>query len=240
VGGNIVSRGVTFNNLLSMLFARDVVTKLQQDTYIQRARMFGARGSYLEYFELVIPQGLFLDWQKCFIFHRLSLESRKLVNESPVWLDDNRITAVAPNSIDKARVIFDKGEMSFALFNYPNADLEAIIGNNESALSKIKAISKLLGTECLPTYLINYIESFRPDGDDSVIVHYTTSIEGYRDSAEVNKATVTRSKGFMGNDQLEINKYPNAIHHIKVFHNGVGNARVFYKYQGKIRFLITK
>ncbi len=240
VGGNIVSRGVTFNNLLSMLFARDVISKLQQDTYIQRARMFGARGNYLNFFELVIPQGLFLDWQKCFIFHRLSLESRKLVNESPVWLDDNRIVAVAPNSIDKARVIFDKGEMSFALFDYPNAALEAIISNTEPSIAKIKAISKLLGTECLPTYLINYIESFRPDGDDSVIVHYTTSIAGYRDSAEVNKATVTRSKGFMGNDQLEINRYPNAIHHIKVFHNGEGKARVFYKYHGKIRFLITQ
>jgi hypothetical protein len=119
IGGNIVSRGVTFDNLLSMLFARDVISKLQQDTYIQRARMFGARGKYLQYFELMIPQALFLDWQKCFIFHRLSLESRKLVNESPVWLDDNRVTAVASSSIDKARVIVDKGEMSFALFDYP-------------------------------------------------------------------------------------------------------------------------
>lgn len=36
IGGNIVSRGVTFNNLLSMFFTRDVKTKLQQDTYIQR------------------------------------------------------------------------------------------------------------------------------------------------------------------------------------------------------------
>ena len=37
IGGNIVSRGVTFTNLLSMFFTRDVKHKLQQDTYIQRA-----------------------------------------------------------------------------------------------------------------------------------------------------------------------------------------------------------
>ena len=39
IGGNIVSRGVTFENLLSMFFTRDVRHKMQQDTYIQRARM---------------------------------------------------------------------------------------------------------------------------------------------------------------------------------------------------------
>src|SRR6202162_6398846 len=54
IGGNIVSRGVTFPNLLAMFFTRDVANKLQQDTYIQRARMFGARGEYLKHFELTI------------------------------------------------------------------------------------------------------------------------------------------------------------------------------------------
>ena len=87
IGGNIISRGVTFKNLLSMFFTRDVKHKLQQDTYIQRARMFGSRGSYLKYFELTIPKDLYLDWQTCFIFHRLSLESRKQNKRSPVWLD---------------------------------------------------------------------------------------------------------------------------------------------------------
>jgi len=47
IGGNIVSRGVTFDNLLSMFFTRDVKHKIQQDTYIQRARMFGSRGKSL-------------------------------------------------------------------------------------------------------------------------------------------------------------------------------------------------
>ena len=32
------------------------------------------RGNYLKYFELTIPKHLYLDWQRCFIFHRLSLE----------------------------------------------------------------------------------------------------------------------------------------------------------------------
>jgi len=95
IGGNIISRGVTFNRLLSMFFTRDVKHKLQQDTYIQRALMFGSRKAYLNYFDLTIPKTLYLDWQRCFIFHRLSLEARKQTNRSPVWLDGEHITASA-------------------------------------------------------------------------------------------------------------------------------------------------
>ena len=54
IGGNIVSRGVTFENLLSMFFTRGVKHKMQQDTYIQRARMFGNRKKHLKYFELIL------------------------------------------------------------------------------------------------------------------------------------------------------------------------------------------
>lgn len=80
IGGNIISRGVTFDNLLSMYFTRTVKTKLQQDTYIQRARMFGSRGKYLKYFELTIPEQLYKDWHRCFVFHRLALDSVKSGN----------------------------------------------------------------------------------------------------------------------------------------------------------------
>ena len=147
IGGNIVSRGVTFKNLLSMFFTRDVKHKLQQDTYIQRARMFGSRGSYLKYFELSIPGPLFLDWQKCFIFHRLSLESRKQNKQSPVWLDGDRITAVSGASIDKIHVIVDKGEMSFKLFDYDKSSINEIIESASKPMQKIRTLSELLGKD---------------------------------------------------------------------------------------------
>jgi len=73
IGGNIVSRGVTFDNLLSMFFTRDSKHKIQQDTYIQRARMFGSRKAHIHYFELTIPDQLYADWHRCFVFHRLAL-----------------------------------------------------------------------------------------------------------------------------------------------------------------------
>ena len=241
IGGNIVSRGVTFNNLLSMFFTRDVKHKLQQDTYIQRARMFGSRGTYLKYFELTIPKSLYLDWQKCFIFHRLSLESRKIDKRSPVWMDGERITAVASASIDRTTVVIDRGEMSFTLFNYNNDLILQIINQKSSSLQKAKVLSETLGKDCLPSYLINYIEGFCPSGDNSIAIHLPKDISGYKDKPEeTDIATITRTRGFIGKTQLEEAKFPNAIHHINILYNkNNGKARVFYKYQGNIRFLKT-
>lgn len=82
------------------------------------------------------------------------------------------------------------------------------------------------------------MENFCPAGDDSLAVHSPISIAGYTDKAgEVDKATITRTKGFIGTTQLEKGKYPNAIHHINLLYNDRGKARVFYKYEGNIRFL---
>lgn len=243
IGGNIVSRGVTFNNLLSMFFTRDVKHKLQQDTYIQRARMFGSRGDYLKYFELIIPKALYLDWQKCFIFHRLSLESRKQNKRSPVWLDGQRITAVASASIDKTNVVVDRGEMSFELFDYDENDIRDVLNQNIKPLQKVKALAELLGKDCLPAYLISYIESFSPTGDNSLVLHEPKDISGYKnkkDEKEITDTdTVFRTKGFIGTGELEKGKYPDAVHHIFVLHNNINKARIFYKYDGNIRFLKT-
>ncbi|NMH28721.1 Z1 domain-containing protein [Flavobacterium silvaticum] len=240
IGGNIVSRGVTFNNLLSMFFTRDVKHKLQQDTYIQRARMFGSRQDYLKYFDLIIPKGLYLDWQKCFIFHRLSLESRKLDKKSPVWLDGARVSAVASSSIDNTTVAVDRGEMSFSLFEYDSASTSVIIESSTSNLTKLEALSNLLGPDYLPPYLITYIKSFLPSGDSSLAVHEPKSIDRYADKeGEMDRGTITRAKGFIGKFEREVAKFPNAIHHINILFNKEGKARLFYKYEGNIRFLKT-
>jgi Z1 domain/Type III restriction enzyme, res subunit len=240
IGGNIVSRGVTFENLLSMFFTRDVKHKMQQDTYIQRARMFGSRKAYLQYFELTIPKSLYLDWQRCFIFHRLSLEARKQNNRSPVWLDGERITAAASSSIDKTNILVDRGEMSFDLFDYDPESINGILSQNIAPLRKVKALSELLGRQSLPDYLINYMENFCPAGPSSIAVHSPKSIAGYADKpGEIDKTTITRTKGFIGDPQLEKGRFPNAIHHINILHNDRGRARVFYKYEGNIRFLKT-
>lgn len=233
IGGNIVSRGVTFDNLLSMFFTRDVKHKIQQDTYIQRARMFGSRGLYLLFFELHIPEKLYIDWHKCFVFHRLSLESIRSGNGSPVWLEDTRVAAVATGSIDKTTVSFDSGEMSFELFDY-SEETEEIINSQKSNFEKLNILQGLLGKKKLPNFLIDYIKHFSPNGDKSIAIHASKTIAGYKDA---DQQRIERARGFIGNFELEHDKYPNAIHHIKILFNTKNKARIFYKYDGTIKFL---
>ncbi len=233
IGGNIVSRGVTFDNLLSMFFTRDVKHKIQQDTYIQRARMFGARGTYLPFFELHIPEKLYLDWHKCFVFHRLSLDSIRSGNGSPVWLEDRRVSSTATGSIDKTTVSFDSGEMSFEMFDY-NENVEKIVNDNANNFDKLKQLSKMLGKRKLPDFLLDYILHFSPSGDDSVAIHPSRTISGSKDA---DQERIERAKGFIGSYELEREKYPEAIHHIRILFNDKGKARIFYKYDGNIRFV---
>lgn len=225
IGGNIVSRGVTFNNLLSMYFTRDVKHKLQQDTYIQRARMFGSRANYIRFFELTIPRTLYLDWQKCFIFHRLSFESRKANKMSPIWLDGGRISVVSDTCIDKTNVVVNKGEMSFGIFDFEPDRINALLNEQTGSVEKMKKLASMLGNDALPDYLVNYIGGFCPDGNDSLALHYP-------------KPIATQKPGPAHSDaMLKTNKFPKAMHHIYIVYNDRNKARIFYKYQGNVRFL---
>jgi hypothetical protein len=234
IGGNIVSRGVTFDNLLSMFFTRDVKHKIQQDTYIQRARMFGTRGEYLSFFELSIPEKLYMDWHKCFVFHRLSLESIRAGNGSPVWLEDARVASTSGSSIDKSTISMDSGEMSFEIFPYDSTAVDSIVQASGPSLGRLDDLAKALGEQKLPAFLPDFIRNFSPDGDRSIAIHPSRTIANMKDA---DQAKIERTKGFLGTSDLEENKFPDAIHHIKVLFNSFGNARVFYKYSGKVKFL---
>jgi hypothetical protein len=234
IGGNIVSRGVTFDNLLTMFFTRDVKHKIQQDTYVQRARMFGSRGQYLPFFELHIPERLYVDWHRCFVFHRLSLESIRSGNGSPVWLEDKRVAAVAANSIDKTTVSFDSGEMSFDLFDFDSKAIDRLLAAPMANSTKLRELAKLVGQSSLPSFVLEYVDHFSPAGDSSIAFHPSRSITGFKDA---DQERIERGKGFIGSTDLERDKYPHAIHHFKVLFNAAGKARVFYKYDGSIKFL---
>lgn len=234
IGGNIVSRGVTFPNLLSMFFTRDVKHKLQQDTYIQRARMFGARGSYLKDFELTIPTQLYADWHRCFVFHRLALQTVESSLGSPVWIGDSKVAVASDSSIDKATVVLDKGEMSFGIFDF-DAELDQIVLGAQTDIATLHALRTKLGNDALPQFLIDYIGAVMASGGGTLAVHTASSIAGYGDNA--NQAAISRDKGLLGNPQLELKKFPTAAHHVKIFFNAENRARVFYKYRGSLQFI---
>ena len=233
IGGNIVSRGVTLNNLLSMFFTRDVKHKIQQDTYIQRARMFGSRGDYLPFFELTIPETLYLDWHRCFVFHRLALSAIKEELGSLVWLSDQRIAAAASSSIDRSTVDLDKGEMSFSLFDY-DPTLEAIVDQHVDPFEKMERLSVALGKAAFPDYLMKYIRRTSTKGS-AIGIHPVGDISGYADGPDIDKQTITRRRGFFGKSQRV--RFPNANHHLLILRNAAGKARLLYKFEGSIQFI---
>lgn len=233
IGGNIVSRGVTFNSLLSMFFTRDAKHKIQQDTYIQRARMFGVRDYDLRHFELSIPDQLYTDWHRCFVFHRLALDSIRRAQGAPVWLGDGRINAAASSSIDRARLDMDSGVMSFALFNWIDA-VDPILQASQPPLARLGQVRQILGEPSLPTFLTEFMAAFSPDGESSIAIHPSNSIMGFQDADHTD---VSRAKGLIGKTDREEAKFPKAIHHIKIYFNDQNRARIFYRYEGKISFL---
>jgi len=233
IGGNIVSRGVTFRNLLAMFFTRNVTHRLQQDTYIQRARMFGARGKYLKHFELTIPQQLYADWHRCFVLHKLALETINNKLGSPVWIGDSRVSVAAASSIDKATVVLDKGEMSFGIFDY-TPDLDSIVMPQQSSAETLAKLRAKIGNKALPQFLIDYIKAASPEGIVSLAIHTASSIAGSKDA---DQATISRDKGFMGKSQLETAKFPDAVHHVKIFYNKKNKAKLVYKFQGSLQFV---
>ncbi|WP_090328077.1 Z1 domain-containing protein [Duganella sp. CF517] len=235
IGGNIISRGVTFPNLLSMFFTRNVRHRLQQDTYIQRARMFGARGEYLEHFELTIPSQLYSDWHRCFVFHKLALATVEEIG-SPVWIGDKRISIAVSASIEKATVAIDRGEMSFGMFEFSN-DLDTLVLKDQQSIKVLRKLQKIIGIKSLPRFLINSIETVSSYDAGTLAIHTAASIDGYNSADKVN---ISRSKGFIGNNQLEKSKFPDAVHHIKILHNSDGKAKLFYKYKGSLQFTRNK
>lgn len=237
IGGNIVSRGVTFQNLLSMFFTRDVKTKLQQDTYIQRARMFGARGKYLKHFELTIPSQLYEDWHRCFVFHRLSLQAIKSSKKSPVWLSDPRISIAASASIDRSTVDLNRGEMSFQMFDCPSPEkLDQIVAADPRSPDTLAELAKAIG-DALPPFLVEYVRTADKMTPGTLAIHESSSVAGYKKTADTDPDEITRRRGFIGNPQLEIAKFPNAVHHVKILYNAKGRARVFYKNTGGVQFV---
>ena len=57
-----------------------------------------------------------------------------------------------------------------------------------------------LGDSKLPSHLIDFIKAFSPDGANSLAIHGSQSIAGYKDA---NHDNVSRTKGLIGNRDLE-------------------------------------
>ena len=119
--------------------------------------------------------------------------------------------------------------MSWQLFDYDEGSLLSLINEATGPVEKLKALRVLLGDAALPQYLLDFIQGFLPNGNRSIAIHHPYSIENYSAGPEMNKELIIRRRGFMGHRELNAINFPEAVHHIRVFHNGQGRARVFYR-----------
>jgi hypothetical protein len=226
IGGNIISRGVTFNNLLCMFFTRNAKHKIQTDTYVQRARMFGVRNDYLQHFELHIPKSLYRDWHTAFVYHRLGMSSIK--SGEPIWYEDERISSVSSSSKDKRNISQEKGEVSFGKFEI-TSDIMKYTEEPHVGYSGFSKLVTLLPENYFGNTILKNIENLKPSGDHSLVIHASRSIENYKSLTAEDRIDIRRgNKGlFYGTDA---SKFPKAVHHFQLFFNGTGQGRFIYKF----------
>ncbi|WP_273426068.1 Z1 domain-containing protein [Marinobacter sp.] len=240
-GGNIISRGVTFDNLLSMYFTRSVRGKFSQDTYIQRARMFGSRESYKACFQLWIPDLLLGNWSKCFSFHKLAIQAMRSKSGAPVWLADHKTIPTTASSIDKSTVDFEGGEMSFALFEFNEGRYAELFSRDTlSDLDMLERLRKKFSQPEFPDYLYHYLKQQITYNPGCMLSFHKASRFGTGSGAydEEEKRAIRRKKGIFSNNEFSRSEKPGALHHLKIFHNEYGKARLFYKINGSaIKFM---
>lgn len=239
-GGNIISRGVTFENLLSMYFTRAVKGKFSQDTYIQRARMFGSRNEYKEYFQLWIPEQLLKNWNKCFSFHKLAIQAMRSKAGAPVWLSDHKTTPTSPSSIDKSTVDFEGGEMSFGIFGFDKTHIDALMTRaNRNDTEMLEELRKNFGQSEFPDYIYHYLKQDILDGRTQISFHHSSRFGTSSSSYTADEIkSIRRKKGIFANNEFARSERPTARHHLKVFYNEEGRARLFYKINGNaIKFI---
>lgn len=234
IGGNLVSRGLTFNNLLSFYFARDVKHKLQQNTYIQRARMFGYR-NYSSFFELAVPEGLFSDWANCFADHEFSLNMAKA--GTPFHLETGRTSVTDAASKDMQNVRVNRsGEWLVGDLFQMNNEIENILTHRDdlNVLDKIHILKErgLISEDHFPNVALNYIEekTHNVHADTCLVLmegNKIQKIESYKDG---DSDTVSRKRS--GIIDAIINKrkiYKGKLHYILPITNKFGKARFIYR-----------
>lgn len=229
IGGNIISRGVTFDRLLTMFFTRSPKHKIQMDTYVQRARMFGSRSPYLSHFELHIPKTLYQDWHTAFYLHRLGMASLK--TGDPIWYENDRTSVVSSTSKDKANIYQDAGEVDFEIFEF-TANIDQFTSDPKVGYSSFNDLLKMLPKDYLPNQILKTIESMKPNDEKSIVLHKSRSIKNYTSLTPDDVKLIKRgNKGlFYGTDAAH---FPLAVHHFQIFHNPEGNGRMIYKYVEK-------
>ena len=231
LGGNIISRGLTFNQLLTFYFTREVKAKLQQNTYIQRARMFGYREN-LEFFELAVPRSLWGNWIDCFHLHELALASAK--EKNPKWFSNRKVNASDSASIDKNLVQVESGEIMVGDKFHLTDEIRCILEDDSKGV--LERIEELLEKNFITNEIFpkSYLSIIRKYGDEEETHHmvlsegkYVRYIEPFKDAIPEQ---IMRSRGgIIASTINKIESYENATHLIMPIRNAEEECRFYYR-----------
>lgn len=237
IGGNIVSRGLTFENLLSFFFSRTVKGRLQQNTYIQRARMFGNR-PYSEYFELCVPGELFQDWATVFQDHEISLRLARA--GAYQHIQSKRVAVVDRGAIDNNNVTMEKAERPIGeIFSLTEILEQRLInhdGNQPISFLEGLISEGLISHEHIPESLIRYLREVVSDDENEVFLVFRREeganvlqhIERYESDGDAE--TITRARGGIVHAMLNKRKeYSDHAHFLLPIKNLRGQCRFLYK-----------
>ena len=86
------------------------------------------------------------------------------------------------------------------------------------------------GEEVLPSYVINFIGNYIQPYQGYIAIHPPRPVKKETDYHD----SLYRQRGVIGGQ--DIAGYPQAVHHIMVIYNTYNEARVVYRYAGKVQF----
>ena len=237
IGGNIVSRGLTFSNLLSFFFSRGVKGKMTHNTYIQRARMFGTRG-YSKHFELAIPKSLYEQWFECFTEHEESLRYLKSFGKY-IHISGRKTQVTDSASIDPENIRYSSGEMEVGEIFSLNSSLEAIItdGTKPSVQRLRELISSSPDTKMFGFGLLDWIEQLTETHRLGLVLTAEKeiwNIERYKNQDGTDIVNLRRARGGLVGGLIRESRYTDCTHFVMPIKNSKGDCRFIYRsVQGK-------
>ena len=232
IGGNIVSRGLTFERLLTFFFSRTVKHKFQQNTYIQRARMFGNR-PYSKYFELCIPEELFANWANCFFDHELSLQSAMAGDY--VHISSDRTSPADSASINKATTLsYDREWRVGSIIPMPSG-IESMFQNNMKG-KPIDFIQQLISDKTIPeesfnTSMLGTIKSMGLNDQSDIVIALdrNNEIQCPINDKYFDEDTISRTRGGLVSQLTKDSSFYNDKAIIMPVKNSSNQMRFYFK-----------
>ncbi len=130
--------------------------------------------------------------------------------------------------------------MSFCLFDFEEPEMADLFTRNGKLDGEmLEAVQERFSEEEFPSYVARYLEQEVASETQQISFHKPSGFgTGASSYTADEKEGIRRTKGIFATNEYKRSELPDARHHLKVFHNGRGRSRLFYKINGgAVKFL---